>query len=540
MPLDIDTISGPINPSDPKYVPLLAHLQGNILRSHGRNHTVNLFLTFKPGHERAVTNWIGSFSRRFVTSALRQMRESEEFKANGLSGGIFATLSLSAAGYKYLGRDLNAFVEKRNPNLSSNVTFAAGIKGERAQAELKDPDHAGWEINGGDEDVHALILLADEDQGRLNDVRGIVTRDLASRYILLHDAVAVEGVGIRDEHNQPLEHFGYRDGISQPLFFQHDVEEERCRFGTSAWDPSASLSLVLVPDPFAATPESFGSYFVFRKLEQDVAGFKKKEAELARLLQLHEPSEERAGALVVGRFENGVPVESTGSEQAEQFRDFNDFNYHEDQSPQQAAGGQNTQAVALRCPFQAHIRKTNPRGDTRRLTLPSFGQPDRPEVDEEERGRRITRRGITFGQRALDNCGALVPPEIQEDGTLKPPIEGPVGLLFQCYQASIPDQFGFMQFSWANNPNFPTEGVGLDPIIGQGEQDAVPQQWPPVYGSPENRKPLPFGGFVTMKGGEFFFTPSIPFLLSFGDDNASVKADAAENERRILPDRTAG
>src|SRR5581483_9287792 len=99
----------------------------------------------------AVEKWIGAFTRRYVTSALRQMHESTEFKANGLSGRVFATLSLSAAGYQYLGKDLTAFVERRNPNRSSNVRFTAGMKS--ARAELNDPDPAKWDLNAGDQKV---------------------------------------------------------------------------------------------------------------------------------------------------------------------------------------------------------------------------------------------------------------------------------------------------------------------------------------------------------------------------------------------------
>jgi deferrochelatase/peroxidase EfeB len=541
MALDIDLISGPIDPTNSQYVPLLAHLQGNILKSHGRDHTVNLFLTFQAGKKEAVERWIGFFSRRYVTSALRQYHESLEFKTNRLSGRIFGSLSLSASGYEYLEKDLAAFVERRNPKLTSNVRFTAGIKA--AREELQDPDPEQWELNSGGQQIHALVLLADEDRKRLKDVLAIVLKDLKARNIL-EQWDQVEGLALRDEHNQPLEHFGYRDGVSQPLFFTGEVTEERERFGTSDWDPSASLSLALVPDPFAPSPLSFGSYLVFRKLEQDVLGFKRKEAELASRLAaaatangLPKFNEERAGALAVGRFENGVPIVSAGSQQAEQFRDFNDFNYHDDQRV--TPGGPNPVIEPLRCPFQGHIRKTNPRGDTRRVTLPALGLPIPEEVDEEERGRRITRRGITFGERTLNKEGQLEPPELQEDQTLNPPVQGPVGLLFQCYQASIPDQFGFMQVSWANNPNFPAPGVGIDPIIGQGNPDNPAQKWPPAYDSPDNAEALPFGGFVTMKGGEFFFTPSIPFLLLFGEDNPTVEADAAENERRTLPNKMA-
>ncbi len=526
MSLDLATLPGPIDPTDPKYLSLLAHLQGNILKSHGRNRTINLFLTFAPDTETEVENWIGAFTRRFVTSALRQINESIEFKTNGLSGRIFATLSLSAAGYSFLNRDLSAFVEKKTPGLSTNVRFTAGIRA--ARPELNDPPIETWEINGPDTEIHALVLLADEDETRLNDVLQIVIDDLDERGILAEMEI-VEGRGLRDKNNQPLEHFGYRDGISQPLFFVQEVEEERGRFGTSAWDPSASLTLVLVPDPFAPAPESFGSYFVFRKLEQNVAAFKAREKALADQLTtfveangLPAFNEERAGALAVGRFENGIPVELTGSDQAVQFRDVNDFNYHTDAPP-------------ARCPFHGHIRKTNPRGDTRRVTLPSLGIPASDATDEQERGRRIARRGITFGERVLNEAGQLVPPVLNDDGTLDPPVEGAVGLLFQCYQASIPDQFGFMQHSWANNPDFPKQNVGIDPIIGQGEAPILDQQWPPVYGDAGQPQASSFSGFVTMRGGEFFFTPSIPFLLTFGLDNPSVRADTEEIERRALP-----
>ena len=69
-----------------------------------------------------------------------------------------------------------------------------------------------------------------------------------------------------------------------------------------------------------------------------------------------------------------------------------------------------------RCPFSAHIRKTNPRGGS----CTPFAQ---------ERRRRVARRGITDGYPALPN-GDL--------DTL--PVTG-VGLLFHCCQANLKRQF---------------------------------------------------------------------------------------------------
>ena len=69
-----------------------------------------------------------------------------------------------------------------------------------------------------------------------------------------------------------------------------------------------------------------------------------------------------------------------------------------------------------RCPFAAHIRKTNPRSD-----LPST------EI------RRILRQGIAFG------------PEVSANEKQQKTTEQARGLLFACYQSSIPNGFEFIQ-----------------------------------------------------------------------------------------------
>ena len=85
-----------------------------------------------------------------------------------------------------------------------------------------------------------------------------------------------------------------------------------------------------------------------------------------------------------------------------------------------------------------------------------------------------------------------------------------------AYQSDIVDQFEFTQHIWANNPDFRSRGVGIDPIIGQPKGAGL-QKYPSKYGV-ELGEPFDFSGFVTMKGGEYFFAPSISFLKSF--DNA--------------------
>ena len=176
------------------------------------------------------------------------------------------------------------------------------------------------------------------------------------------------------------------------------------------------------------------------------------------------------GAAAVGRFKDGTLIINHGSPQGNVSIP-NDFNF-----------GNGTGKE--KCPFHAHIRKTNPRGDT--TAFVSL---------EEERSHRIARRGITYGTRE---------PDFSDEP------EGDVGLLFMCYQQSIAHQFEFMQNSWADNERFlPPQQPGVDPVIGQGgSQD---QNWPISHGSSTTAS-FNFGEFVTLKGGEYFFTPSISSL----------------------------
>jgi Dyp-type peroxidase family len=299
------------------------------------------------------------------------------------------------------------------------------------------------------------------------------------------EVLAVEhGCVLRNEADESIEHFGYVDGRSQPLFLQSDIESELKSLGIDLqkyieaklkkvdllkWDPAAPLGLVLVPDRIVGNAEDcFGSYLVFRKLEQNVRGFKEEEEKLAKALDLTGQQKERAGALVVGRFEDGTPV-TLQAEEKKAKPVPNDFNYGDDRD-------------ASQCPFHAHIRKVNPRGGTGNI--------------EEERMHRIARRGITYGQRQ---------PTLEDR-----PEEG-VGLLFMCFQSSLANQFGLLQKIYANSPAFPGADTGLDPVIGQGETiiPLLAQNWPRQWGKADV-KCFPFGGFVTLKGGEFFFAPSIP------------------------------
>jgi len=459
------TLKAPIDPL--QYRPMLEKLQGNILKSHGHDHVRLLLLRFSatvPG----VRGWVRSFAANWITSAQEQLEERKACPQRQ-ERGVFGSLLLTAWGYETLGYPLDEVKTRfKEQDPGPAVKFTAGMAG--ARAVLNDPDCSTWEKPYKfcrEQPIHAMAVLAASSGPMLEWASGKVERSLEG----VCEIVGLEtGAVLRDQKNRSVEPFGFADGISQPLFFQDDVDRAKRGGGTSAWDPAAPLSLALIADPFTDDPDCFGSFLVFRKLEQNVKGFRERLRDVARVFTGGD--EELAGAFVVGRFRNGVPVIAHRNA-VDADSNFNNFNYFQDPN-------------GARCPVHAHTRKTNQRG---------VGSG--PAV-KEERMHRIVRRGVPYDSRPVREGEA-------EEG---------VGLLFLCFQADIGNQFAFIQERWANKPDFPVGAAGVDPLIGKAPAGQVPDQqwqagWDAVSKSPDH---VSFGQFVTLKGGEFFFAPSIPFL----------------------------
>jgi deferrochelatase/peroxidase EfeB len=156
-----------------------------------------------------------------------------------------------------------------------------------------------------------------------------------------------EGAKLRqtfESGEKDIEHFGFKDGVSQPIMIRQDLERELSTRGSTYWKPIARLELALVREPDSV--DRLGSFMVFRKLEQGVKAFWDT---ISRLSAQTRISPENAAAMAVGRFRDGRPVVQPVST-VDPTADPNDFHYGLD-----PRGG--------RCPFHAHIRKTNPRGD---------------------------------------------------------------------------------------------------------------------------------------------------------------------------------
>lgn len=464
---------------------MLDDLQGNILKGHGRNFTVNLFLHFDVAQRKAACAFVHEIAKQ-LTSASSQLAANGVYKATGKSAPVFTAFLLTARGYGALGRaDLKP--------VTNAALFEAGMQ-SRITA-LNDPPLQTWNdtFQG---DIHAMLLIADDSEAARNvvhtQVLALIDATLGAVTVLGEE----EGRAMRNPDGHGIEHFGYVDGRSQPLMLVEDIEEERTKpgGGIDQWDPTIPLGQVLVPCPGGVSAaNSHGSYFVFRKLEQNVRGFKKDEQQLAEFLALgageNDPDEaaelkELAGAMVVGRFENGQPValrKTDGNLAGVEVP--NNFNFKADPN-------------GLKCPFAGHIRKSNPRGDSEDK-FPQF-VPKGTEIRH-----LMARRGITYGLRSVQPNDPNLRFEDMPTGD--------VGLLFMAYQSNLEDQFEFTQRTWVNNQDFVVGATGIDPVIGQ-TPGPNGQKWPDVWGQSLKPEPYDFSDWVTLQGGEYFFAPCISVL----------------------------
>jgi Dyp-type peroxidase family len=286
--------------------------------------------------------------------------------------------------------------------------------------------------------------------------------------------------GAGGEPDFPVEHFGFRDGISQP-FADIGLAPPAPGGGTpragGSWAPVARGELLLgYPDeqdnvqrlPANRELRTNGTYMVFRKLEQDVVGFR-------TYVKKYDTSGTpgKLAAQMVGRWPDGTPlVHHPDGPQSDQSapskRVINDFRYQADDPH------------GRRCPIGAHIRRANPRDTNGR---------------DEARRHRLFRRGISYGGLLLEDGSA-------GDGNRR-------GTLFVSLQARIDRQFEIVQSHWLGRGELSGQaGAHADPLVG-AHAGRVSDAFQPAD------RPAPVTGlprFVTLRGGDYFFVPSFTAL----------------------------
>ena len=298
------------------------------------------------------------------------------------------------------------------------------------------------------------------------------------------------------------EHFGFRDGISQPtveglgredvpantvkagefvLGYQNEYEKytDRPTVPASA-DPHGLLPSH--PDDSALHDLGRnGSYLVMRQMSQDVRGFWRFVAGACpRPDGASDPeAATRLAAKMVGRWPDGAPVTVSPDRDDPALSDLNDFGYG------------NEDGDGLHCPIGAHVRRTHPRDSLD----PDPGTDRSIEIDKRH---RLLRRGRAYGP--------TVPPE---ERLLDAVDDEPRGLHFIVLCANIVRQFEFVQHTWVNNPKFDGLYEDVDPLVGR--RDAAGATFT-IPGTPVRERITGIPSFVTVRGGGYFFLPGLRAL----------------------------
>jgi Dyp-type peroxidase family len=489
----------------------LEDIQGIVMSGYGDLHCAS-YLMLRITEAKAARRWLGSLTDHIATSEHPQK-------------GTSLNLAITHRGLAQLGLDAQTLDTFSRP-------FLEGMATPHRSRILGDADEnapANWIWGGSDEakavDILLLVFAVDE---------AAMDAELAAKRAEFPESGIVEMQAlVAGRQDDSHEHFGFADGMGQPAIegtFQ--VEKAAARnvlkagefllsyindYGKPADGPMVAARLdpkSLLPQPpvvdgaagVAGAQSAVhdlgrnGTYLVFRQLAQNVALFRHFVDEATRRLdgQLDRSAGDRLAAKFVGRWQNGAPLALSPDADDPQLSKADDFGYRD------------SDAYGFKCPIGSHIRRSNPRD--------SVG-PDGAAALASANRHRILRRGRSYGHRPTD---PRVPDNVDR------------GLLFLCLNADFERQFEFVQQTWINNPVFGGLNGEVDPLIGsinktetssvsldqrnsanggttrkgELERDALFT----VQADPLRTRIHNLERFVSVKGGAYFFLPSIRAL----------------------------
>ena len=479
----------------------LADIQGFITSGYGHlPQSAYLFLQFRDAGR--ARRWLARLAP-VITTAKPWPKDASGKK---IKPAIALNLAFTHDGLAALGLPpaaLSTFPEE----------FQEGITHpdrSRILGDTEESDPSGWEFGGSEQpSIHALVVI----HAATLDALDWACREQLE-LITTSSGGVVELSDCRQTGYRPSgdhEPFGFHDGVGQPSVTGIDGEgvptgefilgyENHYQLipPTPLVEDALDREGILPPDenPYHASARlrdlgHNGSFVVYRKLQQDVAGFwqfVKQEADRAggkddpcRMVWL--------AARMVGRWPSGTALMLSPDTDAASLRDRNDFLYRED-------------SLGLRCPVGSHIRRTNPRDDVK--PYPAAESLSMTEAH------RLLRRARVFGPTLFDPTVLADPTSdacraailaLTDDGR-------PRGIHFFCVNASIRSQFEFVQQTWCNNPRFGGLHDNKDPISGDNNRTREPSSHMIIPGDPPLRTAaLP--RFVTVRAGAYLFLPSL-------------------------------
>ncbi len=386
-------------------------------------------------------------------------------------------------------------------------TFPAAFRhGMRARAHLLgDVGNSGpahWEDVWRVGRIDVLLMLYGPSRAALHaqldawnpEAHGLTVLDTQTGSKRLYDPA--DPVGIGDHAREPrkgdvIEHFGFRDGVSNPPIaglHPQDASPGAGKYTRTGWEALSPGEFILGHLDEAGEVSSAprprdlarnGSFLVYRKLSQDVDLFRETMQQIA---QANGVDPDYVATKMVGRNRDGTILGGApmrGFHASTAFPDTkvnNDLRYADDPR-------------GSRTPLGSHIRRTNPRDALGFATV----QVSR---------HRLLRRGITY-----DEPSATQQREPQEAHSER-------GLIFIALNADLVRQFEFVQRQWVNFGNDLDQGDLVDPITGSTSENrnsafVIPPGKDDGYDEPKAVLCANFQDFVHNKGGDYFFLPGI-------------------------------
>jgi Dyp-type peroxidase family len=545
---DSDTITGPEIDGAPQEPQLdVDEIQGAVLPGFGTKYQHLFALRFPDGDSTALRAWVAArvsaVSTLAEVMAVRNRRRTArraEPPQPPPQTPVMRAMALSIQGMQMLTDDATELVDEA---VVGGMRVRSGALGD--PDDPHDDGHRSRWLFGGSKDTvpHVLLVLAAEWRIDIDEAVAAERNALGGAQILWEQRGSVLEGGI--------EHFGFRDGISQvgvrgrlselPRHFMtrrwFDPGDERAKSFARPGQPlvwpgqfvfgyaRGSEKIALNPGSVASGGPVWtknGSLLVLRRLRQDVAAFREFVDTTAAKLREHDGfgsiDAATLAAKLVGRWPDGSalmrsPTGPDSGETADMLR-INAFTYVHEQAVAHVCSdplvaGEELAAAAIDgelrkvagapadptgdiCPMFAHIRKVNPR---------DLGTDQGGEV--KTRTIQMLRRGITWGKPFVEG-----EPEESRDR----------GLLFMSYQTDIPNQFELLTHKWMNNPAAPEiTGDDQDLLVGQkndGPRTAQirSQSDPPTT---QTLTAAPGQRWIIPTGGEYFFVPSKSALQQF-------------------------
>jgi deferrochelatase/peroxidase EfeB len=342
----------------------LEEIQGNVVAGFSKDHTSYLFFALpdEPAQARA---WLADLVDEVATAqevkqfndlfrAIRKRRGDRE----GVVEAAWMNLAFTHEGLGKLGVDksqLRLFPEE----------FREGMRNRKQIiGDVDDNDPDLWPNGLGTRTIHALMILAADSVEDLNREVLYFVRHAASNGVSL----VFQQDGMTRPDAPGYEHFGFRDGISQPAIrgLATSSYPQGSDQAVPPQDVIAGGEFVLgyprqqpsdpADDPLTPRPDwtENGSYLVFRRLRQDVRGFQdflsREAARLGTTVDL-------LGAKLVGRYRSGAPLVGAGNATQDPGTTKPDVL----EKHRINAFGYSTDPDGTQVPRAAHIRKAYPR-----------------------------------------------------------------------------------------------------------------------------------------------------------------------------------